>query len=143
VENQGNCDFLQLGNIERRNAIEADPRYVQFAGRKQEFPRQKIGVLRTLLHSLLSWLRDNRLTNHLQGIIKMPCTEGQPDSSGRDIRGGMPKLVEKWLLYKYVGLEFTPLSQPFKTREQAERAREKYPERERKAIGVGVVRLKR
>ena len=41
----------------------------------------------------------------------------------------MTKIVERWLLYKYVGLEFTPLSKPFKTREQAEKAREKYPER--------------
>jgi hypothetical protein len=53
---------------------------------------------------------------------------------------GMPKIIEQWLLFKYVGLEFTPLSKPFKTREQAEKARLKYPERERKAIGVGVVR---
>ena len=36
----------------------------------------------------------------------------------------MTKIVEKWLLYKYIGLEFTPLSKPFKTREQAEKARE-------------------
>jgi hypothetical protein len=55
----------------------------------------------------------------------------------------MSKIVEKWLLYKYVDLEFTPLSKPFKTREQAEKAREKYPERERKKIGVGVIRIKK
>jgi hypothetical protein len=42
----------------------------------------------------------------------------------------MTKIVEKWLLYKYVGLEFTPLP-PFKTRGRAEKAPEKYPERER------------
>jgi len=54
----------------------------------------------------------------------------------------MPKITEQWLLYKYIGLEFTPLSKPFKTREQAERARLKYPEREQKAIGVGVIRSK-
>jgi hypothetical protein len=53
----------------------------------------------------------------------------------------MTKIVEKWLLYKYVGLEFTPLSKPFKTREQAEKTREKYPESERKKIGVGVIGL--
>jgi hypothetical protein len=53
----------------------------------------------------------------------------------------MPKTIEQWLLFKYVGVEFTPLSKPFKTREQAEKARLKYPERERKAIGLGVVRL--
>jgi hypothetical protein len=54
----------------------------------------------------------------------------------------MSKTVEKWLLYKYVGLKFTPLSKPFKTREAAEKARLKYPERERGAIGVGVVKVK-
>jgi hypothetical protein len=47
----------------------------------------------------------------------------------------MSKIVEQWLLFEYVGLEFTPLSKPFKTREQAEKAREKYPERLRKRIG--------
>jgi len=52
----------------------------------------------------------------------------------------MPKIVERWLLFKYVGLEFTPLSKPFKSKEQAEKARLKYPERECKAIGVGVIR---
>ena len=36
----------------------------------------------------------------------------------------MSKIVEQWLLFEYVGLEFTPLSKPFKTREQAEKARE-------------------
>ena len=55
----------------------------------------------------------------------------------------MSKIVEQWLLFEYVGLEFTPLSKPFKTREQAEKAREKYPERLRKRIGVGVIRLKK
>jgi hypothetical protein len=54
----------------------------------------------------------------------------------------MTKIVEKWLLYKYVGLEFTPLSKPFKTREQAEKAREKYPQRAREKIGLGVIRTK-
>jgi hypothetical protein len=47
------------------------------------------------------------------------------------------------LLYKYVGLEFTPLSRLFKTKEQAEQAREKYPERLRKTIGLGVIRIKK
>ena len=52
----------------------------------------------------------------------------------------MPTIKEQWLLYTYVGLQFTPLSKPFKTREQAERARAKYPEKERKSIGVGVIK---
>jgi hypothetical protein len=52
----------------------------------------------------------------------------------------MPKIIEQWLLYKYIEGEFTPLSKPFKTKQQAEKAREKYPERERGTIGVGLVR---
>jgi hypothetical protein len=52
----------------------------------------------------------------------------------------MTKIVEHWLLFKYVGGEFTPLSKPFKTKAEAEKAREKYPERERREIGIGVVR---
>jgi hypothetical protein len=45
------------------------------------------------------------------------------------------------MLFRYIGLEFIPLSKPFKTREQAEKAREKYPERQRKTIGLGVIRI--
>jgi len=29
----------------------------------------------------------------------------------------MAKTIEQWLLFKYVGGEFTPLSKPFKSRE--------------------------
>ena len=54
----------------------------------------------------------------------------------------MPKIIERWLLFKYVGGEFTPLSKPLQKKEQAEKARLKYPERERKAIGIGVIRTK-
>jgi hypothetical protein len=53
----------------------------------------------------------------------------------------MPKTTEQWLLFEYIGRDFRPLSKPFKTKEQAEKARLKYPERERKAIVVGVTRL--
>jgi hypothetical protein len=54
----------------------------------------------------------------------------------------MRKIVERWLLFKYVGREFTPLSKPFTTKEQAETARLKYPERERKGIGICMIRTK-
>ncbi|MGA2481536.1 MAG: hypothetical protein ABSF92_00280 [Candidatus Acidiferrales bacterium] len=54
----------------------------------------------------------------------------------------MPKPVERWLLFKYFGGELTLLSKPLKKKEQAERERQKYPERERKTIGIGVVRTK-
>jgi len=53
----------------------------------------------------------------------------------------MPRIVERWLLFKYIGGKLTPLSKPLKKKEQAEKARLKYPERERKTIGIGVVRI--
>ena len=53
----------------------------------------------------------------------------------------MSKTTERWLLFEYVGRELTPLSKPFKTKKQAEKAREKYPKRERKTIGLGVIRM--
>ena len=55
----------------------------------------------------------------------------------------MSKTGQQWLLFKYVGGELTPLSKPFKTKKQAEKAREKYPERERKKVGLGVIRIKK
>ena len=47
------------------------------------------------------------------------------------------------MLFKYVGGELTPLSKPFTTKKQAEKARLQYPERERKTIGLGVIRIKK
>ncbi|HXJ11721.1 MAG TPA: hypothetical protein VNH19_05550 [Candidatus Limnocylindrales bacterium] len=55
----------------------------------------------------------------------------------------MPKIIEQWLLFNYVEGQFTPLSKPFKTKSAAEKAREKYPERERRGVAVGVIRIKR
>jgi hypothetical protein len=55
----------------------------------------------------------------------------------------MSRIIEQWLLFEYVGLEFTPVSKPFKTKEQAEKAREKYPDCLRKTIGLGVIRIKK
>jgi hypothetical protein len=55
----------------------------------------------------------------------------------------MTKIVEQWLLFKYVSGEFTPLSKPFKTKRLAEKARSKYAERQRKTIGLGVIRIKK
>jgi hypothetical protein len=53
----------------------------------------------------------------------------------------MTKIIEHWLLFKYIKGEFTPLSKPFKTKAAAEKARLKLPERERGTVGVGVVRI--
>jgi hypothetical protein len=55
----------------------------------------------------------------------------------------MAKTVARWLLYEYVDGQFTPLSKPFKTRAAAEKARANYPERLRKTIGLGVIRIKK
>ena len=46
-----------------------------------------------------------------------------------------------WLLFEYKGLELVILSKPFKTKELAEKARQKYPESVRGKIGIGVVRV--
>ncbi|MGB2668714.1 MAG: hypothetical protein WAK48_32320 [Candidatus Acidiferrum sp.] len=54
----------------------------------------------------------------------------------------MPKPAVQWLLFKYIDGEINSLSKPFKSKQLAEKARSKYPERERKKIGVGVVRVK-
>jgi hypothetical protein len=31
--------------------------------------------------------------------------------------------IEKWILFEYIGLELTPVSKPFNTKEQAEKER--------------------
>ena len=58
-------------------------------------------------------------------------------------RFAMPKIIEQWLLFKYVDGQFTPLSKPFKTKAEAEKARLKLSERERGAVGVGVIRTEK
>jgi hypothetical protein len=55
----------------------------------------------------------------------------------------MSKIIEQWLLFKYIEGQFTPLSKPFKTKTEAEKARSKLPERERRSVAVGVVRIKK
>jgi hypothetical protein len=53
------------------------------------------------------------------------------------------KTSERWLLYRYVGRDITPMSKPFKSKKQAEQARLKFPEREQKSIGLGMVRVEK
>jgi hypothetical protein len=55
----------------------------------------------------------------------------------------MTKVIEQWLLFRFEHGEFTPLSKPFKTKELAEKERSKYPERQRKSVGLGVIRIKK
>jgi hypothetical protein len=45
----------------------------------------------------------------------------------------------RWALFEYQGRQLVILSKPFKTKELAEKARLKYPDRVRKKIGIGVV----
>jgi hypothetical protein len=51
------------------------------------------------------------------------------------------KSFVRWLLFEYQGLELVILSKPLKTKKLAENARQKYPERVRRQIGIGVVRV--
>jgi hypothetical protein len=55
----------------------------------------------------------------------------------------MAKTTEKWLLFKYIDGEFTPLSRPLKSKQLAEKGRSRYPESERRKIGVGVIQIKK
>jgi hypothetical protein len=54
----------------------------------------------------------------------------------------MPKIILNWPLFRYVDGQFTPLSKPFKTKDQAEKARSKLPEQERRSVAVGVIQIK-
>jgi hypothetical protein len=47
------------------------------------------------------------------------------------------KSKHEWVLYTYDGKEIVVLSKKFKNKKDAEKAREKYPERESRKIGVG------
>jgi hypothetical protein len=53
----------------------------------------------------------------------------------------MPKIIQQWFLFEYVEGQLTPLSKPFKSKKLAEKEREKYPERERRKIGLGLIRV--
>jgi hypothetical protein len=55
----------------------------------------------------------------------------------------MPKPTGKWILFQYVNNRApVPLSKPFKSKQLAEKARAKYPERERKQMGISVIEIK-
>jgi hypothetical protein len=52
------------------------------------------------------------------------------------------KIIAQWLPFQFVEGEFTLLSKPFTTKQQAEKARLKYPKPQRKKIGVGLIRIR-
>jgi len=43
----------------------------------------------------------------------------------------------RWVLYEYKGRELVILVESFKTKELAEKTRLKYPEKERRKVGIG------
>jgi len=49
----------------------------------------------------------------------------------------MKSTKRRWVLYEYKGRELVILSKSFKTKGLAEKTRLKYPEKERRKIGVG------
>jgi hypothetical protein len=51
------------------------------------------------------------------------------------------KTSVRWVLFEYVEREPKVLSKPFKTKKEAEKARQEYPERKRRKIAVGVMRV--
>jgi hypothetical protein len=53
----------------------------------------------------------------------------------------MPIIVEQWILFEYVDGQLMPLSKPFKSKKLAEKEREKYSERERRRMGLGLIRI--
>jgi hypothetical protein len=50
------------------------------------------------------------------------------------------KTTARWLLFEYQGLELVILSKAFKTKKLAEKARQKYPDRMRRKIGIGLIK---
>jgi hypothetical protein len=47
----------------------------------------------------------------------------------------------RWVLFKCIGGQITMLSKLFKTKAMAEKTRSKLPERERRQVAVGVIRI--
>ena len=52
------------------------------------------------------------------------------------------KTKEQWVLFKYVGRDFTPISKPFKTRQAAERARANLPTKDQRSTAIVLLRSK-
>jgi hypothetical protein len=63
---------------------------------------------------------------HSRGVRCRSCLTRLPNISNSvfPVKFEISKTIERWLLYKYVGIEFTPLTKPFKTKKEAEKARE-------------------
>jgi cell shape-determining protein MreC len=53
------------------------------------------------------------------------------------------KNIERWVLFKYIGGQIETLSKPFKTKDQAEKARLKLPEKEQREVAVGVIKIEK
>jgi hypothetical protein len=51
------------------------------------------------------------------------------------------KTSVRWFLFEYQGRKLAILSKGFKTKKLAEKARQKYPDRVARKIGIGLVRV--
>jgi hypothetical protein len=51
------------------------------------------------------------------------------------------KTIEQWILFEYVEGQLTQLSKPFKSKKLAEKERRKYPEKERRKIGLALIKV--
>ena len=74
-------------------------------------------------------------------VFLMLISGGEPSELTRAITSKCPKSYSDGY-FSSTSTAKSFLSKPFKTKQLAEKARSKYPERERKTIGVGVVRIK-
>jgi hypothetical protein len=80
------------------------------------------------------------MDNTIRSVLRNECGRPHQKVEGANRKIEMSKSIEKWFLFQYVDGSLTPLSKPFKSKQLAEKARSKYPERERNKIGVGVIR---
>jgi hypothetical protein len=98
-------------------------------GRCQQGPELRVEVRQTVTTSSSLANRVPRRTDRRRQALDVSRTTGWPVSLRPRIACCpcyilcMPKIIEQWLLFRYVGGEFTPLSKPFKTREHAEKGR--------------------
>jgi hypothetical protein len=95
---------------------------------------------------------DNGMTQDMKNIwyimnralVRLALLGGYNSQEPQRLRNTNPDaIVCGSILFKYVDGQLTPLSKLFKTKEEAENARLKLPERERREVAVGVIRIKK
>jgi len=82
---------------------------------------RKSGEMRSCIQGWVKALEDGRKTKFI--YRKLPEVEMPSSGTALCYKSQMAKIIERWLLFKLIGREFTPLSKPFKTKQLAEKAR--------------------